>query len=387
MDPAALLSAQTAAFRPPALRQVTLDVAKVNGINLGQGVCNLPPPPFILERAHEAMKSGLNRYTNPRGLISLREAIADKLLRHNGFRADPERDVHATCGVTGAFEGICGITLNPGDHAIVFEPYYPYHLQALQRYGADVSYVPFEPDASVDFDRLRDALRPGTKLVLLNTPGNPTGKVWNRAELEELGRILEPTNALVATDEIYEYMAFDGRRHVSPASVPALAGRTATMGGYSKTFSITGWRIGYVCTPPALSEPMSAFLDAVYVCPPAPLQQAVAEGIREFGDAFYGELRAKYEAKRDRFASGLRPLGLSPWLPEGAYYMLCSFEDRFPDLDSAGFAAKLIQETGVGAVPSSDFVRRPQEARWVRFCLANEDDVLDEALRRMATLV
>lgn len=383
----ALLSQQTHSFSSPALRQITLEVQKVGGINLGQGVCNRPPPDYILEQAEIAAKEGVNRYTNPRGLIELREALARKLAHFNDLHVDPEIQVLATCGATGAFEAVCGVLLNPGDEVIVFEPSYPYHIQALKRYQANIKFIPLEaPHWAIDFDRVREALSPRTKFILINTPGNPTGKVFTRDEMEQIGRIIEPTNCLCVTDEIYEYMTFAGRKHLSPASLPILANRTITMGGYSKTFSITGWRIGYAVVPPALSGPMASFLDAVYVCPPAPLQRAVADGIARFDDSFYRDLGAKYESKRDRFVSGLRAIGLDPLVPQGAYYLICGYAQKFGDIEAGEFVARMIAETGVGAVPSSDFVRDPSSAHWVRFCLAQEDAVLDAALDRLARL-
>ncbi|HLK13516.1 MAG TPA: pyridoxal phosphate-dependent aminotransferase [Fimbriimonadaceae bacterium] len=382
-----VLSRQTEAFSSPVLRQITQDVERVRGINLGQGVCNLPPPELLLRHATDAAYAGINRYTNPRGLKSFRDAMAAKLASFNGIEADPETQILATCGATGGFEAVCAVLLNPGDEVVVFEPTYPYHMQALKRYHAEARILPLEsPHWTVDFDRLRAVITPRTKFVLVNTPGNPTGKVFSGGELLELAEVLSSTDALLVTDEIYEYMTFDGRPHVSPGSLPELADRTLTIGGYSKTFAITGWRIGYLVVPAPLSEAMTSFLDAVYVCAPAPLQQAVAETVNELGPEFYADLRAKYEKKRDAFYRGLEAIGLDPVRTEGSYYMICGFERRFPGVGSMEFVSRMIRESGVGAVPSSDFVRDHESAKWVRFCLAQEDEVLQDALRRLDRL-
>jgi len=388
MDYGPLLSRQTQAFVSPALRQITIEVQRVGGVNLGQGVCQLPVPELVIEAASKAAADGVNRYTNPRGLSSLREALAQKLSHFNGIHGlDPESEILVTCGATGAFEGACAVLLDPGDEVVVFEPHYPYHLTALRRYQAVVKTVRLSaPDWEIDFDMVRSHIGPKTKFVLLNTPGNPTGKVFTRSELESLASILDGTNTMLVTDEIYEYMTFDGRRHVSPASIQGLRDRTVTMGGYSKTFSITGWRIGYMALPAAIAAQMSAFLDAVYVCAPAPLQEAVAQGVLLFGDDYYRRLCDKYQKKRDLFLKGLRRTGLDPIGTQGAYYMLCGYESLFPDLESHEFVAKMIAECGVGAVPSGDFVHDPSDARWMRFCLAVEDDVLTEALDRLQNL-
>lgn len=383
-----MLSTQARSFQSPALRQITLEVAKVRGINLGQGVCQLPVPDFVVEQAHAAAVEGHNRYTNPRGLLSLRRALASKFEHFNKISGlDPETEILVTCGATGAFEGVCATLLDPGDEVVIFEPTYPYHVQALKRYGAKITYVSLnENDWSIDWDGLQAALTERTKFLLVNTPNNPTGKVFTTEELERIAELLAPYPALLVTDEIYEYMAFD-RPHVSPASLPSLRARTITMGGYSKTFSITGWRIGYCVAPPLVASAMASVIDAIYVCAPAPLQEAVARGIEEYDDAFYTVLNQKYKAKRDLFVNGLRELGMDPLVPEGAYYLLSRYDRMAPGFDSMAFVNRMIHESGVGAVPSSDFVREPAHAPWIRFCLAVEDEVLHAALDRMKALV
>ncbi|MBL8064508.1 MAG: pyridoxal phosphate-dependent aminotransferase [Chthonomonadaceae bacterium] len=381
----AKLSRQSGAIVPPALRQISIEVAKVGGLNLGQGVCQLPVPSYVLEQANAAAREGVNRYTNPRGLESLRLALAKKLSWYNGIdNLDPDRDIVVTCGATGAFEGLCATLLDPGDEVVVFEPSYPYHVQALRRYGVDAKFVALHaPDWSLDIEEFKAALSPKTKFVLVCTPGNPSGKVFS---VQELGALADAYNGLIVTDETYEHMAFD-IPHVSAASLPALAGRVVTIGSYSKTFSITGWRIGYCLAPPALADALTSAVDAIYACAPAPLQEAVARGIDHFGPEFYKLLNDKYRGKRDRFADGLQKIGLEPKRPQGAYYMLCGYDKVMPGLSSAEFANKMIMRTGVGAVPSSDFVRQADKAPWVRFCLALEDDVLEDAMTRLGSLV
>jgi aminotransferase len=387
MDYRPLLSRQTQAFSSPALRQITIEVQKVHGVNLGQGVCQLPTPDYLVEAAYTASSSGANKYTHPRGILTLREALAAKLERDNRMGGlDPETEIMVTCGATGAFEAVCAALLNPGDEVVVFEPYYPYHIQALRRYGAHVTFIPLAgPDWSFDREELADALGRAPKFVLVNTPGNPTGKVFTEMELDEIASLMREKSLLVS-DEIYEYMVFDGARHASPASMPSLKGRAITIGGYSKTFSITGWRIGYLVAPPAIAEALTAVLDAIYVCAPAPLQEAVAAGLNHFDTGFYRALNQKYQGKRDRFVAGLTAIGLEPSVPAGAYYMLCRYESFAPHMSSMDFVRMMISTSGVGAVPSDDFVRSPADAKWVRFCLALEDTILDDALARLGSL-
>lgn len=382
------LSRMAQSFTSPALRRITLEVQKVNGVNLGQGVCQLPTPDFIIEAAHDAAKEGINRYTNPRGLPSLRNALAKKFAHYNKFEADPETEILVASGATGAFEGVCATLLDPGDEVVVFEPSYPYHVQCLRRYGANIRFIKLEaPDWTIDFDELKSVVNEKTKFILANTPGNPTGKVFSKEEFLEIGKIIEPfSKCFLVTDEIYEYMVFDGLSHVSAASLPELKGKVITVGGYSKTFSITGWRIGYVVAPKEIADPMTTAMDAIYVCPPAPLQEGVARGIEEFGDKFYNDLTEKYRHHRNLFTKGLADIGLTPLVPAGAYYMLCGYDKLMPELGSYEFVTKMIATCGVGAVPADDFVRDPSKAKWVRFCLAVPEETLQEALERMKKL-
>lgn len=380
------LSAQTQFFQTPVLRQITNRVREVGGINLGQGVCNLAPPIQMVEAAERAMRGGINLYTDPRGLSSLREAIALKLQRDNGISVNRDSGLLVTCGATGAFEAVCGVLLNPGDKVVVFEPSYPYHLQALKRYQAEVITIPLTgPGWQVDFDLVAEALSQNPKFILVNTPGNPTGKVWSRDELEKLADLLENTQTLLVTDEIYEYMVFDGESHLSPGSLDRLKERTLTMGGFSKTFAITGWRIGFLHVPAVLEPHFVRFLDAVYVCPPAPLQQGVAEMLTVHGEAYLPKIAAKYQAKRDLFAKGLTELGFQVLPLKGAYYLLASWPENVRTNDSIEASYKLIESCGVGAVPSSDFVRNHLESPWLRFCLAHDEPVLEEALNRLSS--
>ncbi len=379
-----LLSAQTQFFQTPVLRQITNRVKEAGGINLGQGVCSLAPPSDLIEAAARAMKDGVNLYTDPRGLQSLREAIAVKLYRDNQLLADPDSGVVVTCGATGAFESVCGVLLNPGDKVVVFEPSYPYHIQALNRYQADVITIPLNGESwNVDFDLVADALKQKPKFILVNTPGNPTGKVWSISELNALSSLMEHSETLLVTDEIYEYMVFDGEKHISPGSLEGLKNKTITIGGFSKTFSITGWRLGFLHLPAELTKHFVRFLDAVYVCPPAPLQQGTADMLDSFGEEYLPKIAGKYQAKRDLFSQGLMELGFEPLPLKGAYYLLASWPESLKCSTSIQAAHALIDLSGVGAVPSSDFVRDFSAYPWLRFCLAHEDSVLHDALARL----
>lgn len=385
-DYSILLSNQVKSFTLPALRQVTIAVQKVGGVNLSQGTCQLPVPELVQQAACDAIKEGINRYTNSKGLDSLRGALSTKLKSFNKIQAsDPDKNLIVTCGATGAFEGVCATLLNPGDEVVLFEPYYPYHMQTLKRHNAKITAIPLNaPDWKLDTAALKKAVTAKTKFILINTPLNPTGKVFSKEELLEIRDITAPFNTLLVTDEIYEYMVFDGLKHVSAASLPGLEDRVITMGGYSKTFAITGWRIGYIVAPEPLVSSIAQIVDAIYVCPPAPLQEAVARGITGLGDEFFSDIAKKYQQKRDRFSASLEKVGIKPLPIQGAYYIVASFEDKDSKLSSNEFVYKMIDKVGVGSVPANDFVRDPSNSKWVRFCISVEDSVLDEAIERMS---
>lgn len=371
----------------PFLRRISVAIQRVGGINLGQGTCQLPVPQLVARAAERAIREGYNRYTLPQGLLETRVALAKKLSSFNHFDADPESEISITPGVTGAFEAVCHTLLKPGDEVISFEPYYPYHHSALKRAGAVIKYVPlFPPEWSFSIEFLKSQISPRTRFILVNTPGNPTGKVFTRGELEALGEICNEKKIWLVTDEMYEYMTFDGRTHTSAASIPELRERTITMGGYSKTFAITGWRIGYLVAPVELTFAFRRALDGQYICSPAPFQRAVGVAISELEPSFYSELLAKYQSKRDYFCSVLRKIGFELSQPQGAYYIVADYSRNFGDMDSPAFVMKMLEESKVGAVPSNDFVEKPRDHRWVRICVALEDSELEKAADQLTKL-
>ncbi len=380
-------SFQADSIEPPSLRQITLRVNQVSGVNLGQGVCQLPVPPEVLGAAHRALDNGVNRYTNPYGLPSLRNAIARILKVHNGIEADPETEIAITCGGTGAFESVCATLLNPGDPVVSFLPYYPYFHNALVRHQAKIRYVHLKaPTWSFDWDEIDRLLTPDVKFIYLNTPSNPTGKVFTRHELEKIGAICKERDILIVTDEIYGYMTYDSSVHISPASLPGLKEQVITIGGYSKTFAITGWRIGYMVAPRRIMDKMIRLTDNMYVCAPAPLQQGVADAINVLPESFYSDLKQMYASKRRLIGTALEKLGLKVIYPQGSYYVIADFRELFPNLSSKEFVDRMIDKARVGGVPADDFVTEPEKHRWVRFCFALPDEDLKRAAEMLEAL-
>lgn len=379
-------SDRTARLAQSDIRAMTLACAKVNGINMSQGVCDTPVPEIVVQVAKDAMEQGRNIYSRYDGVPELRQAIARKLAAYNRISADPETDVTVSAGATGSFQATCMALLNPGDEVILFEPFYAYHIQAILAVEAIPRYVTMRaPEWSWDAEELERAITPKTKALVVNSPGNPSGKVFSRRELEQIAEIACRRDLMVITDEIYEYFVFDGYDHISMASLPNMAQRTITIGGYSKTFSITGWRIGYSVAEAGWAKAIGAMSDVLYVCAPTPLQYGVAAGIRDLPASFYTALSKDYQWKRDRFCGALERAGLPPSVPQGAYYVLADVS-RLPGHTGRDRAMYLLDKTGVAGVPGEAFFAGSQGSRFIRFCFAKTHEDLELASHRIEQL-
>ena len=364
------------------IRRMSRECERVEGINLGQGICDLPTIPELIEGATEAIQGSKATYSRFEGIDLLRRRIARKLERFNGYTADPEKEIVVTVGSTGGFAAAAMATLNPGDEVILFEPFYGYHLNTLKVMGISTKFVPLRaPDWSIDFDELRRAFSSRTKGIVVCTPSNPCGKVFSREELEKIGALCREFGAWAFTDEIYEYIVYDGRHHTSMASIESCRDVTITISGFSKTFSITGWRIGYVTADAKVAQSIGLVNDLLYVCAPTPLQWGVARAL-EIGDDYYRNLAADYEKKRDMLASALVEGGFKPFVPQGAYYMLAEVPAEFTSGRAA--ADHLIENARVASVPGPSFYASDRGDRLVRFCFAKDFAALEEACRRLA---
>jgi aminotransferase len=368
------------------IRAMTQACAEVKGINMAQGVCDTPVPTVVLKGAEQAMESGKNVYTRFDGLPELRQALAAKLARYNGIEADPETEITVSAGATGSFHCACLALLNPGDEVILFEPYYQYHISALLAVEAvPVIVKMMAPHWTFSIDDLKHAITPRTQAIIVNSPGNPSGKVFSRTELEDIADVTRHHDLFAFTDEIYEYFLYDGCQHLSLATLSGMGERTITVGGYSKTFSITGWRIGYSVAHQQWAGLIGAMNDLLYVCAPAPLQSGVASGIEQLPDSFYRDLARDYQAKRDRFCHALAKAGLTPSIPQGAYYVLADVSS-LPGNTGKERAMYLLNKTGVAGVPGEAFFSGPEGHHFIRFSYAKTDSDLDEACRRLAQI-
>jgi aminotransferase len=384
------ISRRVQGFTESVIREMTRVSAQHGGVNLAQGFPNFAPPRELLEAAHRAIDGDFHQYAITWGAKNLRQAIAAKFERFYGRAVDPETQVTVCCGSTEAMLSTLLAVLDPGDEIVIFEPFYENYGPGAIISGAQPVYVPLEPpDFSFDPDRLRRAFTPRTRAIVFNSPNNPTGKVFTVAELETIAALCRERDVLAITDEIYEHIVFDGRRHVPIATLPGMWDRTVTISGVSKSYSVTGWRIGYTISPPAIADGIRRAHDFVTVGAPAPLQEAAVTALG-LPDAYYVGLREGYQARRDLLRGELDKAGFRTFEPQGAYYILteCArFLERLGLSDDTAFAMWLVKELGVATVPGSSFYAHPELGRTkIRFCFPKTDDVLLEAGRRLRPL-
>jgi aminotransferase len=368
------------------IRNMSLECDKIGGINLSQGVCDTEIPVAVRRGAQEAIENGVNTYTHYAGLLEIREAIAKKQKQFTGLEVDPEREIIVTSGATGALYCACLALLNPGDEVIVFEPYYGYHISTLLAAQAIPVFVRMKvPEWSFEPEDLESQVSSRTRAIIVNTPANPSGKVFSRSELEMIADFADKHDLFVFTDEIYEHFLYDGLHHIPPATIPGMKERTITISGLSKTFSITGWRIGYCLCSAKWAQSIGYFSDLVYVCAPAPLQMGVARGLMALDKNYYESLSREYGGKRERICQSLNDSGLKPYIPQGAYYVLADIRS-VPGHTSKARAMHILEKTGVACVPGSAFYHDDSGENLARFCFAKEDAVLDEACERLKKL-
>ncbi len=372
-------------IRQTALRRISARCAEVGGINLSQGVCDLPAPEAVKAAASKAIDDDHAIYTNLAGVAKLRRAIAEKMRSFNGIDIDPQTQLAVTVGAAGAFACVVNATLNPGDQVVVFSPFYNYYVDVLTLVGASIRFVHTRPPVWAYDDRaLATAFTDRTRMVLINTPANPTGKVFTPDELAQIAALAERHHALIVTDEVYEYITYE-TPHTSIAALPQAAGRTLTMSSGSKTYAVTGWRVGYVAGPAEIIEKILVVSDLYYICAPAPLQHGLLAGLA-LPPAYYDELRADYRAKRDMLADALRDVAFQPFVPQGAFYMMADFgAGRWPNAIAA--AESILESVGVASVPGAPFYADPVEGETqLRFCFAKRTADLEEACRRLRHL-
>lgn len=379
------LSQRSGTIEQSHIRSMTRACNAINGINMAQGVCDLEVPRAVIEGAYAAMNEGINIYTPTEGLPRLRQAIADKMKRFYDVEIIPAQ-VLVSDGATGAFYTACMALLNPLDEVILFEPYYGYHRSTLTSLGVVPTFVRLvAPEWTLDMEALEAIVTPKTRAMVICNPANPSGKVYTREELEAIGVFAEAHDLIVFSDEMYEHFLYGGAVHIPALSIPSLANRCVTMSGFSKVFSVTGWRLGYAIAPHSVIEAMAQLNDLIYVCAPAPLQIGAAAGLEQLGDEYYAELSRIHEHKRDIFCAALRDAGLTPSVPAGAYYVMCDISS-VPGADDREKVMHILEKTGVAAVPGRAFYHDGAGRNLARFCYSKPLAVLEEASERIRRL-
>jgi aminotransferase len=379
-------SAKADRFQESVIREMTRLAALHGAVNLSQGFPDFAAPQEIKEAARQAIADDVNQYAVTWGARPLREAIATKFERSYGMPVDPEREVTVTCGSTEAMIAALLALLDPGDEVVAFEPYYENYGPDAILSGAVPRFVRLRPpDWSFDPDELGRAFGPRTRAIIVNTPNNPTGKVFSREELGLIADLCLKHDAVALTDEIYEHILYDGAVHVPIATLPGMAERTITINGMSKTYSVTGWRVGWAIAPPVLTDAIRKVHDFLTVGAAAPLQEAGALGLA-LPDSYYTDLAAFYAGHRARLLGILGSAGFVAYPPQGAYYTMVEISG-LGWADDLAFTRHLVEEVGVAVVPGSSFYADPADGRrQVRFAFCKKDATLDEAERRLAGL-
>jgi len=369
------------------IRRASVRCAELGGINLGQGVCDIPTPQLIKERAYQAIEGNKNTYSACGGVKPLREAIAKKLKNFNKLDYDPMRQVMVSHGASGAFVCAVQTLLNPTDEVILFEPFYGYHKRILDLYGVTTRAITMgADDFSIDWTALENAITPKTRMIVICTPCNPTGKVFSKEELLKIGRLAKQHDLLIITDEIYEYITYPGFEHISLASLEDFSTRTITISGFSKTYNMTGWRLGYASGPADIISQMALVQDLLYVCPSTPLQHGVLAAF-DMPESYFQTMRDEYLIKRDHTCKALRDMGFQFATPEGAYYIMANIE-AMPFTNDEDAANKLLEDAKVAVVPGRAFYHEPESGKQtVRFCFALDDAVITKALAQVETML
>ncbi|KAA0228761.1 aminotransferase class I/II-fold pyridoxal phosphate-dependent enzyme [candidate division KSB1 bacterium] len=376
----------TESFTESVIREMTRLTLLHGGVNLSQGFPDFGAPHEVKEAAVAAIRADINQYAITWGAAKLREAIAEKAQRYNHMQVDPAKNITVTCGSTEAMIATLLALINPGDEVVIFEPFYENYGPDTYLSHATPRFVKLRPpDWNFDERELRNAFNRHTRAIIINTPNNPTGKVFSREELQIIAGLCQEWEVFAITDEIYEHILFEGSEHISLASLEGMAERTVTINAISKTYSLTGWRVGWAIAPEKQTNAIRKVHDFLTVGAAAPLQEAAAVALR-LGEEYYRELATRYLQKRNRLLSILTAAGFHCWTPQGAYYIMtdaAKLMQQTGHTNDNDFARWMIKEIGVASVPGSSFYRNPEDGRTqVRFCFCKKEETLAEAEAR-----
>ncbi|NJD78405.1 MAG: aminotransferase class I/II-fold pyridoxal phosphate-dependent enzyme [Candidatus Methanoperedens sp.] len=379
-----MLSRRVELFVESVIRDMTRLSLKHDAVNLAQGFPDFPAPDELKRAAASAIMEDYNQYSITWGAKDLREEISRKAREYNHIEYDPESEITVTCGSTEAMMSSMLALINEGDEVVVFEPFYENYGPDAAVSGAVPRFVPLDDDCYIDEDALVSAFNKNTRVLILNTPNNPSGKVFTKGELKLIADLCIDNDVIVVTDEIYEHILYDNRKHISIASLDGMDDRTITISGFSKTYSVTGWRIGYALAEKNLTSAIRKVHDFLTVGAPAPLQHACVAALR-FSDSYYEELARMYDGKRKLLYNALIKAGFGCRMPEGAYYILADIPEG-ANMDDMAFARYMVSKVGVAAVPGSSFYRSEEGRHKLRFTFSKKDETLVEAARRLERL-
>lgn len=378
------LSDRTTTFTDSVIRRMTRISNQYNAVNLSQGFPDFEPPQQILNRLAEVTKEDFHQYSTTWGSQNFRDALARKIKHFSGIDVNPNEELVVTCGSTEAMMAAMMSVTNPGDKVIVFSPFYENYGADTILSGSEPVYVPLiPPEFNFDVDVLENAFKQHPKAIIVCNPSNPCGKVFTRKELEIIADFAKKYDSFVITDEVYEHILYKPNVHTYMASLPGMKERTITCNSLSKTYSITGWRLGYTHANPEITDRIKKVHDFLTVGAAHPLQEADVTGL-QFGNEYYTELQEKYTHKRNLFLEGLDSIGLKHTVPQGAYYVLIDISEFGYESDLE-FAEILARDVGVGSVPGSSFFKEP-ENRYIRLHFAKKDETLYEALNRLESI-
>lgn len=372
-------------LKQSGIRSASLKCNEIGGINLGQGICDLPVPESIRQYTQEKIEEGFNTYSDCQGVMPLREKLAEKITQFNKTPTQAS-EVLIGHGSTGAFTCAAMTLFNPGDEVILFEPFYGYHRHVLQIIGVDIQTVPIDVKTQIlDFERIKKTITKKTKGMVICTPCNPSGKVFTKEELIALGQLATENDLFILTDEIYEYITYPGHEHISLASLNDFKQRCVTLSGFSKTYNMTGWRLGYASGPEEVIHKMSLVQDFLYVCPSTPLQHGVTAAL-ELPQSYYDDMKNMYQKKRDFVVQSLREIGFILSEPQGAYYLMADFSN-FSFKDDHEAVDQLLRQTKVATVTGRSFYKNPTDGQnMVRFCYATNQEKLAQAMKQLKLL-
>jgi aminotransferase len=380
------LSFKASRFTESVIRGMSVEARKHGAINLAQGMPDFPAPQEVKDAACRAIQADINQYATTWGARPLREAVAEHAGWHLGLTVDPETQITVTCGSTEAMLVTLLSIINPGDEVILSQPFYENYWPDCVLTGATPRFVPVRPPHwSFDPEELAASFNERTKAIVLCNPNNPTGTVFSRDELETIAGLCRKWDVIAITDEIYEHILYDGRRHVALATLDGMRDRSVTISGMSKTYAVTGWRVGTIIASPALTHAFRQVHDFVSIGAAAPLQEAGAIAYR-LPRSYYTKLATDYQARRDRLCNALLEIGFDLDMPQGAYYVMTDIS-AFGATDDVEFAMHLVREIGVATVPGSSFFMNKELGRkYIRFCFCKRDETLDAAIARLRTL-